>query len=81
MIILKNLLLKTTSKIVIEKVTAEETGDLIENKIADKITEGSRGLPPNSLEAVESKTENIGFNREMPKERYTYPEKIQLIME
>ena len=81
MIILKNLLLKTTSKIVIEKVTAEATGDLIENKITDKITEGSRGLPPNSLEAVESKTENIGFNREMPKERYTYPEKIQLIME
>ena len=60
--------LKTTSKREIQK-TAEATGDLIGNKITDKIRKVSRSSPQNSLEAIQSETENIGFDREIPKER------------
>ena len=51
------------------------TGDLIGSKIVDKITKVSGSLPQNNLETVESKTENIGFDREIPKERNISPEK------
>ena len=59
LIILKNLLqmhLKLLQKSNSE--TAEATGDLIGNKIADKITKVSRGSPQNTSETVESETEN-----------------------
>ena len=48
--------LKTASKRSIQKA-AEETGNLIGNKIADKIIKVSRSLPQNSSETVESETE------------------------
>ena len=44
--------------------TRETTGDFIGNKTADKISDVSRSPPQNSLETVESETENIGFDRE-----------------
>ena len=50
--------------------TAEASGDLIGNKTADKITKVSRALPQNISEAVTNKAENIGLDREIPKERY-----------
>ena len=56
----------TPSKSVIQK-TAEATGNLTDNKIPDKITKVWRSSPQNSSETVESETENIGFNREIPK--------------
>ena len=44
--------LKTTSKIAIQK-TAEATGDLIGNIIADRITRGSKTSPKNNSETSE----------------------------
>ena len=67
--------LKTVSKIAICK-TAEATDNMISNKIVDKITKLSRGLPQNSSKTVKSETENIGFDRERPKERYLYLKKV-----
>ena len=55
----------------------EATGDLIGNKIADKITKVSRTSPQYTPETVKSQTEKIGFDREIPKQRYIYPEKRQ----
>ena len=55
---------KTTSKRVILK-TAEATGDLIGNKMADKNAKVSRNLQQNNSETV--KNEN---DKEMSKERY-----------
>ena len=43
--------LKTSPKRVIQK-TAEATGDLIDNKIADRITKVSKNSPQNNLETV-----------------------------
>ena len=39
--------------------TTDATGDLIGNKIADKMTNVSRTSPQNSSEAVTNETENI----------------------
>ena len=50
--------LKTTSKIVIQK-TAEATGDLNGNKMADKITKVSRTSSQNSSKVVRNKTKKI----------------------
>ena len=50
--------------------TAEATGDLIGNKIADKITKGSK----NNLDKAKNEIE-------MPKERYISPEKRQQIID
>ena len=61
--------------------TAEASGDLIGNKIADKRTKISRSSPQNSSETVESKTENIGFDREIPKEIIVSPEEKQKIVD
>ena len=66
--ITKNLKVNTASKRAIQK-TAEATGTLFGNKIADKITKVSRNSPQDNFE-----TENIGFNREIPKERCISPE-------
>ena len=61
---------------------AEETGDLISNKIAYKITKDSTRSAQNSSETVESETENMGFDREIPKKkRYLFPEKRQWIID
>ena len=48
---------------------------MIGNRIANKITRYSTSSPQNSLETVKSETENTGFDREIPKERYISPEK------
>ena len=49
---------------------------MIDNKIADIITRSTpRALVPNTLETVPNKTENIGFDAKIPKERYISPEK------
>ena len=63
--------MKTASKRAIQKKAAEATGDLIGNKIADKIT---------SLSNKSSKhSQNDDANNEIkvPKERFISPEKIQ----
>ena len=52
---------------------------MIGNKTADKITKVSRSSPHNSLRTVKNKTKNIGFDREITKERYISPEKRQKI--
>ena len=54
--------LKTASERAIGK-TAEGTGDLITNKIANKITKISR----TSSEVLTNWTENIGLYRKIPK--------------
>ena len=59
---------ETASKRVIQQ-TAEATGGLIGNTIADKITKISKTSSQASLEAVAYETENIGFHREVTKER------------
>ena len=64
-----------TSKRTVKK-TVEAAGNLIENKIADITTRSTpRTLVPNTLETVPNKTENIGFDAKIPKERYISPEK------
>ena len=63
--------IKTTSKRAIQKI-AQATGDLIGNKIADKITSVSKKfkeLPPNEA------------NNEIPKERYISPQERQQIID
>ena len=57
--------LKTTPKRLIQQKPAETTGDLIGNKIADRITKDSRSLPQNN-----SKTLTNKHNTERPKEIY-----------
>ena len=46
---------------------------MIGNKIDDKITKVSKNLPQNNSKTVESEIENTGFDKEVPKERYTSP--------
>ena len=70
----KPLEFKTASKREIQK-NRWRTGNMIGNKIANKITKVSRISTQNSLDAVKSKAENIGFDREIPKERNIFPEK------
>ena len=53
---------------VIQK-TVEGTGDLIGNKISEKITEVTRTSPQNSSEIVRNQGDYIGFDTEIPKER------------
>ena len=63
--------LKTVLKRAIQK-TVEESGDLIGNKIADRITKVSETSPRNILETVKNKHE-----KEIPKERYILSEEMQ----
>ena len=67
--------LKVTSKRVIHK-TAEATGDLIGNKIADRIAKVSKNSQQNNSETVTNEHE-----KEIPKERYISPEQRQKIMD
>ena len=61
--------IETASKRAIQK-TSETTGDLIGNKVADKITSVSKKSP----KELYSQNEN---EIEIPKERYISPEKRQ----
>ena len=63
--------LKTASKKVIQK-TEEATGDLIRNKIADRITKVSKTSPQNNSETNEE---------EILRERYISPEQKQKIID
>ena len=54
--------------------TGEATGDLIGNKIADKITSGSKKSPQTNLDEANSEVEE-------PKEKYISPEKRQQIID
>ena len=65
--------IKTTSERAIQK-TAEATGDLIGNKIADKITCVSK----NELQNNEAE---VGVKRATPKKRYLSPEQRQQIID
>ena len=65
--------IKTPSKRAIQK-TAEATGDLIGNKIADKITSVSKKSP----KELHSQNED---EIEIPKERYISPNKGQQIID
>ena len=58
---------KTAGKNIL-KQTAKATGDLIDNKIADKITNASKKL-------------HDEVNNEIPKERYIYPKERQKIID
>ena len=69
-------LFETASKRAIEK-TAEAAGDLIGNKVADKITKVSRISPQNKLETVTNAEENVGLDREIPRARFMSPENRQ----
>ena len=67
--------LRTSSKRVIQKTT-EATGDLIGNKIADKIMKVSKNLQQNNSETVTNE-----HDKEIPKERYISPEERQNIID
>ena len=67
--------LKTVSKRVIQK-KAEGTGDMIGNKIANRITKVSKTSPRNSLEIVKNERD-----KEIPTERYISPEEGQKIID
>ena len=63
--------IKTASKRAIQK-TAVATGDLVGNKIADKI----RSTSKNSLKKPrDEESSSIQVNKEIPKERYISPKK------
>ena len=49
--------------------SSEATGDLIGNKIANKITQFSRTSSQDRSETVTNETENIRAARKIPKER------------
>ena len=70
--------LTTASKRAILK-SAEATGDLIDNKIADKTMKVSITSLYSSSEKVENETKNAGFDKEIPKRRYISSEKRQKI--
>ena len=56
--------------------TAEATSDLIGNKIANKIAKVSRSSLQNKLETI-----TIEHYKEIPKERYIFPEGIHKIID
>ena len=64
--------LKTALERAIQK-TAEATGDLIGNKIAYKIRKFSKTSPQNNSETVE-------HDKEIPEERYIFPEKDRKLL-
>ena len=66
--------LKTTSKRLIQK-TVVAPSDLIDNKIAQRITKISKVSQQNNSETVKNK-----HDKEMLKERYTSPEERQKVI-
>ena len=71
-------MLKTASKRA-RQTTAEATGDLIGNKIADKITSISKS--PKEFHSKEFHLKIDENEIEIPKERYISPEKRQQIID
>ena len=75
---------KTASRRAIQK-TAEATGDLIGNKIADKITsiskKSSTELRSTELHSKKLQNNEANDEPEAPKERYISPEKRQQIID
>ena len=69
--------IKTPSKRAIQK-TAAATGDLVGNKIADKITSASKKSLKKPHDEESSSTE---VNNEIPKERYISPKERQKIID
>ena len=67
--------LKAASKRAIQK-TAGITGDLVRNKITDKITKISKTSKQDYSETVSNEDD-----KEIPKERYASPEEIQKIID
>ena len=67
--------LKTTSKRVIQK-TSKATGDLISNKIADKITK-----PQKFHHKIIQKRLQMNMINEIPNERYIFPKERQKIID
>ena len=67
--------IKPASKKTIQKA-AEATGDLIGNKIADKITNISK-----KSRELHSQNNEANDEIEIPRERYIFPEKRQQIMD
>ena len=67
--------IKTASKSAIQK-TAEPTGDLISNKIADKITSVSE----KSAELRSTKNDDTNSETEVLRKRYISPEDNKLLM-
>ena len=67
--------MKTASKRAIQKKAAEATGDLIGNKIADKITSLS------NKSSKHSQNDDANNEIEVPKERFISPEKIQQLID
>ena len=70
--------IKTASKRTIQKTT-EATGDLIDNKIADKITSVSNKKPAKELPNEETKEEDVVITSH--KKRYISPEERQQIID
>ena len=68
--------IKTASKRAIQKI-AEATGDLIGNKIADKITSVSK----KSAIALQNNETEEDVERATPKKRYISPEERQQIID
>ena len=68
-------LLKATSKRVIQK-TAEATGDLIGNKIPNRITKVLRSSPQNDSETITNEND-----KEILKERYISPKERKKIID
>ena len=66
-------IVKTAGKKILNK-TAKATGDLIGNKIADKITSASKKSHNEKIQSNE-------VNHEMRKERYTSPKERQKIID
>ena len=66
---------KTAPKRAIQK-TAEAAGDLIGNKIANKITKAPKHWQENNSETVKNK-----HDKEIPKERYISPEERQEVID
>ena len=71
--------LTTTSKRITQN-TAEATSDFIGDKNADKRAKVSRSSLQKSSVTVENETENVGFGKEIPRERYISPQKGKLII-
>ena len=67
--------LNTSSKRVIQK-TVEETGDLVDNKVSERVTKVSKNLQQNNSETVTNE-----HDKEIPKERYISPEERQEIID
>ena len=71
--------MKTASKKAIQK-TAKATGDFIGNKSGVKITKVSKSLLYSNPETVTKEEENIGLDREIPRERYISPKNRHLVI-